>query len=160
MNTKKSLTIVSAIALVTSMLGLVACGDDSASDVVDEQSTLEITGAWSRTTPMKVTRGAVFMTITSPIDDELVAANVDASIAGSAEIHETQMTGAGEMAMHEVESISLPAGEAVALEPGGYHVMLMDLVAPLETGQEFDLVLTLAEAGDVTVEVVVADEAP
>lgn len=160
MNTKKSLIVVSAIALVTSILGLVACGDDSASDAVDEQSTLEITGAWSRTTPMKVTRGAVFMNITSPVADELIEATIDASIAGSAEIHETQMTGAGEMAMHEVESISLPAGEAVALEPGGYHVMLMDLVAPLETGQEFDLVLTLAKAGDVTVKVVVADEAP
>ena len=70
------------------------------------------------------------------------------------------MMGSGEMVMQEVESIAIPAGEAVELKPGGYHVMLIDLVAPLEIGQEFDVVLTFANAGEVTVTVVVADEAP
>ena len=70
------------------------------------------------------------------------------------------MSGPGEMVMQEVDSIAIPAGETVELKPGGYHIMLIDLAAPLEIGQEFDIVLTFANAGDVTVTVVVADEAP
>ena len=66
----------------------------------------------------------------------------------------------GEMVMREVEAIEIPAGEMVMLMPGGYHVMLIDLVAPLEIGQTFDVVLTFETAGDVTVTVEVRDEAP
>jgi copper(I)-binding protein len=72
----------------------------------------------------------------------------------------TMPMGSGEMVMQEVESIAIPAGETVELKPGGYHIMLIDLAAPLETGQEFDIVLTFANAGEVTVAVVVGDTAP
>ena len=68
--------------------------------------------------------------------------------------------GSGEMVMREVEAIEIPAGEMVMLMPGGYHVMLIDLVAPLEIGQTFDVVLTFETAGDVTVNVEVREEAP
>jgi copper(I)-binding protein len=50
----------------------------------------------------------------------------------------------GSMTMREVESIELPAGETVALEPGGFHVMLLDLVEPLEVGDTFEVTLTFA----------------
>ena len=66
----------------------------------------------------------------------------------------------GEMTMREVESIALPAGETVSLQPGGYHVMLLDLPAPLELGQTFTLELTFEKAGTVPVEVTVAEDAP
>ena len=61
----------------------------------------------------------------------------------------------GNMTMQEVDSIDLPAGEAVVFEPGGYHVMLLGLASPLEVGDTFDLTL-LFESGaseTVTVEV-------
>ena len=169
-------------------LGLTACGDDTetvaSAPPASETAGVEIVGAWARTSPMEVTLGAAYMTITSAVDDELTDVRVDPSIAATAEIHEmvmamssdttmamssdttmsmssdTTMMGSGEMVMQEVESIAIPAGEAVELKPGGYHVMLIDLVAPLEIGQEFDVVLTFANAGEVTVTVVVADEAP
>jgi copper(I)-binding protein len=50
----------------------------------------------------------------------------------------------GSMTMQEVESIDLPAGETVALEPGGFHIMLLDLVEPLEVGDTFEVTLTFA----------------
>ena len=90
-------------------------------------------------------------------------------IAASAEVHEvvpaegsdTSMPmGTGEMVMREVEAIEIPAGEMVMLMPGGYHVMLIDLVAPLEIGQTFDVVLAFENAGDVVVPVEVRDDAP
>lgn len=191
-NKKRITSTVSAIALAGLVLGSAACGDDAGSDSTTAPVTVEISDAWARTSPMEVTLGAAYMTITSPVDDRLTDVSVDPSIAGTAEIHEmvmamssetsnmmssetmsemssettgmmssdTTVAGSGEMVMQEVDSIAIPAGEPVQLKPGGYHIMLIDLVAPLETGRTFDIVLTFETAGRVTVPVVVADEAP
>ncbi len=183
-NNKRITSTVSAIALAGLVLGSAACGDDAGSDSTTAPVAVEISDAWARTSPMEVTLGAAYMTITSPVDDRLTDVSVDPSIAGTAEIHEmvmamssetmsemssettgmmssdTTVAGSGEMVMQEVDSIAIPAGEPVQLKPGGYHIMLIDLVAPLETGRTFDIVLTFETAGRVTVPVVVADEAP
>lgn len=64
----------------------------------------------------------------------------------------TDTTTGGEsmMTMREVASVAVPAGGTVAFAPGGYHVMLMGLVAPLQSGQTFEVTLTFAKAGTVT----------
>ena len=64
------------------------------------------------------------------------------------------------MTMQEVAAIALPAGETVSLEPGGLHVMLLDLPEPLEAGEEFELTLTLEDGEELVVGVEVRDEAP
>ena len=66
----------------------------------------------------------------------------------------------GAMVMQQVATIALPAGETVTLEPGGYHLMFIDLVAPLEVGQSFTVTLTFAEAGEREVTFEVRDSAP
>ncbi len=66
----------------------------------------------------------------------------------------------GVMQMREMTSLALPAGEAVALAPGGYHIMLVSLAAPLEIGQTFDVTLDFEDADDQVVTVEVLDEAP
>lgn len=73
---------------------------------------------------------------------------------------ETTAAGMGEMTMQPVDSVELPAGDTVVLEPGGYHIMLIDLVAPLETGQEIEVTLTFENAGERVVTVPVRDDAP
>lgn len=168
---------------------LVACGgDDSESDsapdtTMEMSSPIEITGAWARTSPMMASMGAAYMMIMSTDDDRLVAAAVDSSIADHAEVHEVVMAdgsdtsmgmdmgsdmgsdttmsmSSGEMVMREVEGIDIVAGEMLMMKPGGYHVMLIDLVAPLEIGQTFDVTLTFETAGDVIVPVEVREDAP
>ena len=70
-------------------------------------------------------------------------------------------TGEGAMVMQEVKGgLPIPAGKAVALEPGGYHVMLMELAKPLEEGSMFELTLTFESAGEKTVNVEVRTAAP
>ena len=64
------------------------------------------------------------------------------------------------MTMVPVDQIDLPAGEAVALKPGGYHVMLINLPQSLETGTSFDLTLDFENAADMTVNVTVRTDAP
>jgi copper(I)-binding protein len=65
------------------------------------------------------------------------------------------------MTMQEMTAgLPLPAGETVVLEPGSYHVMLIDLVEPLETGQEFELTLDFENADEMTIDVEVMESAP
>ncbi|MCP3856572.1 MAG: copper chaperone PCu(A)C [Actinomycetia bacterium] len=71
-----------------------------------------------------------------------------------------EMDMGGAMTMQEVASIPVAAGETVAFQPGGLHVMMLGLVEPLEVGDEFDITLTFANAGDVVVTVEVREEAP
>ena len=69
-------------------------------------------------------------------------------------------TDGGAMVMREIPALPLPAGEAVELAPGGYHVMLTDLANPLEVGETIDLTLTLASGAERTVTAEVRDTAP
>jgi copper(I)-binding protein len=67
----------------------------------------------------------------------------------------------GAMVMQEMPNgLALVGGETVVLEPGSYHVMLLDLAAPLVDGEQFDVTLDFAEADDVTIEVEVSETAP
>jgi copper(I)-binding protein len=70
------------------------------------------------------------------------------------------MAGMGEMTMQPVDTIDLPAGTAVSLKPGGYHIMLMNLAKPLEKGSSITLTLLLKTAGKLVIDLPVLDEAP
>ena len=83
-----------------------------------------------------------FMQLKSPADAVLVAASSPA--AKIVEIHEMKMEG-GMMKMNAVDRLALPAGKAIDLKPGGYHVMLMDLVKPLKDGDTVPLQLTFED---------------
>ncbi len=65
------------------------------------------------------------------------------------------------MTMRPIEGgLTVPAGGEVAFEPGGLHVMLLDLPEPLEEGETFDLTLTEDDGDEITVSVEVRSEAP
>jgi copper(I)-binding protein len=59
-----------------------------------------------------------------------------------------------------VDGLPLPAGETVTLEPGGYHIMLLDLAEPLEVGDEIEVTLDFENADDMNMTVEVAESAP
>jgi copper(I)-binding protein len=138
-------------------------------------SSVEVTGVWARTSPAMASAGAVYMQITSMEGDRLLGASVDASVAAVTEIHETVAAGGtgdgnsgmgedgdgmGMMTMRPVPWVDLPAGETVALEPGGLHVMLLGLVVPLQSGEAFQLRLTFEKAGEHSYRVLVRPSVP
>jgi len=88
--------------------------------------------AWVRATvPQQKATGA-FMQLTAAQDAKLVAGS--SPVAGVVEIHEMVMDN-NVMKMREVSGgLALPAGKAVDLKPGGYHVMLMDLKGQVKDG--------------------------
>lgn len=74
---------------------------------------------------------------------------------------DSEMGDMGAMVMQELtDGLDLKAGETVAFEPGGYHVMLLDIVEPFEVGDEIDVTLEFAKADSVTITVEVAESAP
>ncbi len=125
--------------------------DDETETTIVEAGDLQITGAFARAV---MDGGAAYLTVrnTGDEDDALVAASSD--VAEMVGLHETVTEGAM-MKMQAVEEIAVPAGGEAILEPGGYHVMLMQLKGPLEEGDTFDMTLTFAEAGTVDVAVAV-----
>jgi copper(I)-binding protein len=105
--------------------------------------TVEVSGAWVRATvPGQMGTGA-FMSLTAREGARLVG--VSSPVAGVAEVHEMKMEG-DIMKMRALPALELPAGQAVQLKPGGYHLMLMDLKQPLPKGGTVPLTLRFQDA--------------
>jgi len=104
------------------------------------QAQVKVDDPWVRATvaPQKSTGAFMQLTATKPV--KVVAAS--SPVAEMVEIHEMKMED-GVMKMRAVDALPLPAGQAVALKPGSYHVMMMGLKAPIKAGETVPLTLTV-----------------
>lgn len=157
------------MAVTALSLTLAACDDNGADEpAVVEQTTstapaitppspvVDALNATAYATAEGATTGAVFVTLTNPNPeaDKLTGAKTDK--APTVELHQSYVDEAdGTMQMRKVDSIDIPAGQSVALEPGGYHIMLMGLTAPLVEGETFTVTLMLENGGEVAVPVMI-----
>ena len=96
---------------------------------------------WVRGTVAQQKASGAFFQITSTAGGKL--ASVSSPAAGVVEIHEMSMDGSTMKMRALPKGLDLPAGRTVELKPGGYHVMLMDLKAPLKAGESVDLSLVV-----------------
>lgn len=137
---KRLLSAVLALLIATPALAceLVRIGD------------IEVDRAWSRATIGTDRPGVVYLTIRNAGSTDDVLTGVATPIAGTAMLHQTVVTD-GIASMPHVMSVPVPAGQTVALAPGGFHGMLMGLTGALAKGESFALTLTFAAAGEVTV---------
>jgi periplasmic copper chaperone A len=108
------------------------------------QAQVSIKDPWVRGTVAQQTATGLFAQITSAQGGKLVAGS--SPLAGVVEIHEMKMEGTT-MRMRAIPALDLPAGKAVELKPGGYHVMLMDLKQPLKAGDTVPVSLVIEGAG-------------
>ncbi len=121
---------------------------------------LHIDHPWALASPPGVPNGAAYLLVHNrgAAADRLLGA--DTPVAAKAEVHE-HVHQDGLMKMRKVEgSVAIPSGGELALQPGGYHLMLFGLKQPLEDGKRFPLTLHFEKAGDLQVEVAVQKEAP
>ncbi len=93
---------------------------------------------WVRGTVAQQKATGAFMQITSPADTTLVEAS--SPVAGAVEIHEMKMEN-NVMKMRAVKAVSVPAGKAIDLKPGGYHVMLLNLKQQVKEGDTVPVTL-------------------
>jgi hypothetical protein len=107
---------------------------------------VEVSDAWVRATGQGQKATGVFMNLTAKKATRLVG--VKADLTSSAEVHEMKMD-KDVMTMQAVKALDLPAGQTVALKPGSYHVMLMDLKAPVAEDSHVVLTLLFEDAAGV-----------
>lgn len=148
MNITRSLVMRAALGAVLAAY-LLAAPSARAEDV--KAGDLVITQAWSRATPGGAKIGGGYLTIenkgTAP--DRLIGGSSDA--AGKVQVHEMAMNN-GVMTMRPLEKgLSIQPGKTVKLAPGGLHLMLVDLKAPLKQGDKLPITLEFEKAGKVQV---------
>ena len=123
----------------------------------------QVSEAWARATVAPQRASGAFMQLRSAQGARLLGAS--SPQVGRIEIHEMRMEGST-MRMRALDALELPPGQTVALKPGGLHLMLFDLKAPLQAGSSLPLTLQLqgadgkAEAVQVRVSVQVGPMAP
>jgi copper(I)-binding protein len=143
-----SLRIVAGLALAVAAVAAHAHGYKLGAIAIDHP--------YARFTVAGQTAGGGFMTFENKGGaDRLLSAS--APVCERVEMHTMRMEG-DVMRMRQLEMIELPAGKTVELKPGGLHLMLVGLKAPLKVGERFPLKLKFAKAGELTVDVAV--EAP
>ncbi|MFN9726364.1 copper chaperone PCu(A)C [Acidovorax sp.] len=108
-----------------------------------QSAAVKVDGAWARASVQGQKATGAFMRLTAQDATRLVRAESPA--AGVTEVHEMKMEG-DVMKMRAVPALELPAGKTVELKPGGYHVMLMDLKAPLAKDTAVPLTLVFQDA--------------
>jgi copper(I)-binding protein len=102
-----------------------------------------------RATVGSMPSSAAYLSITNhgAMDDRLLA--VESSLARKTELHTMEVTN-GVMKMRQIDGgIAIPAGKTIELAPGGFHVMLIGLKAPLNGGQNYQITLVFEKAGKV-----------
>ena len=116
---------------------------------------IHVVHPWARATPPGAPTGAAYMTIANSgaVADRLVA--VSSPAAQRAEVHQMTMEGDIMRMRHLADGLEIAAGGEVALEPGGYHLMLIGLDAPLVEDTRVPLTLEFARAGTIEVELAV-----
>ena len=120
-------------------LGLLVC----VLACVPAWAQVKVDEPWARATVTGQKATGVFMKLTATQGSQLVG--VSSPVAGVAEVHEMKMDGSV-MQMRAIPALDLPANQAVELKPGSYHLMLMDLKAPLMMGSSVALTLTFKDA--------------
>jgi len=116
-----------------------------------QSATIKVEKPFARATAPGAAVGGGYATIrnTGAAADRLVGASSPA--AARMELHEMAMQG-NVMRMREVKGIEVPANGVAELKPGGYHLMFMELKAPLKQGTKVPVTLKFEKAGEVKVE--------
>lgn len=159
-STLRTRTTLAAV-VVTALAGFAACGDDADDSGESSNSStsaavaaqVSVSEPWARGTVGSTdpTMTAAFMLLDNPSDDDITLETVSSDVADRTELHE-MVRKDGDMVMQATDGgIVIEAGKDMLLQPGGYHVMLMDLKQELEPGEEFDITLGFSDGSSITV---------
>lgn len=136
-------------ALLASVLVLAGCS---------AQPAIETSDVWVKSSETSIPGGmtAVFGTLTNTTNQDIILTGGSTEVAGVVEVHEMAMIN-GEMKMQKLDGgLLIPAGKAVTLEPGGNHIMLMELSQGIEAGQQISVTLEFEGAKALTLDGIIA----
>lgn len=154
-STRMGKRVLPLLFSMLALVGLAACGGAKGAQI-------EIEGAWSRPSPKMAGAGAAYMTLKNSGSEADKLLSAESPAAEFVELHESFMDENQVMRMRPVEGgyIEVPAGGEAELKAGGLHIMLINLVEPLEDGATIQLTLNFEKAGEIEIEVPVGDGPP
>ena len=143
MRNRKHLIVIGLLCIASLLVA--ACVPASGGVVVKD--------AFARASPTGAETGGAFATIVNngQAADRLVSASSPA--AKTVELHETVDENGVMKMVHHPEGWEIPAGGTLELKPGGKHIMLIGLTAPLEAGKKIQVTLNFEKAGAQTIDV-------
>ncbi|MGL5007547.1 MAG: copper chaperone PCu(A)C [Plesiomonas sp.] len=118
-------------------------------------ANVSIAQPYARATVANANVSAVFLTLFNPESDTRKLVAISTPFAQKAEMHQSTTNAQGVMSMQAVEQITLPAKGTVILQPGGLHIMLLNLHQALPEGTTVPLILTFDNGQQAQVEAVV-----
>ena len=134
-----------AIAALVAALAVVACQSETRPVTVSDVRIGQPTGP----------NAALYLTASAEGQaDRLLGAETD--VARVVEIHESTTGDDGTVSMWPVDDVEIPPEGSLLLEPGGFHLMLVD-VERLEVGDVVEVTLMWETAGEMTVDAQVVD---
>jgi copper(I)-binding protein len=137
------------------VLLLVALTAAAHAGAVARLGPIEIDRPWARPTVGTARPGAAYVTLRNTGDQLEKLVDISTPVAAHSEVHEMTLEG-GVMKMGPAGPLEIPPGEEVRLEPGGKHIMLMQLQQPLQEGESVPITFTFREAGEITVNAPIA----
>ena len=112
---------------------------------------ITVSDHWTRAMPPAAAVGGGFMVITNAGSEPDRLVGLSTPRAGHGEVHEMKMDG-GVMKMRELaDGLEIPAGGSVTLEPGGYHVMFMNVEDGFKEGEMIPVTLIFEKAGELEI---------
>ncbi len=119
----------------------------------EKHEQLHVAHGWARESLGASPNGAVFVVIHNPTqqDDKLISLSTSAS--EKAELHTHKQSDSGVMSMVHISDLEITAGSHIEFKPGELHVMLVNLVKPLEPGMIIDVIFEFETSGEISVEI-------
>ena len=133
---------------------LAAAGLLSSSLYAGEASVLKIENAWVRALPPTQKVTAAYLEVSNPGSETVTITGGEADVAAEVQIHATREID-GYTRMERLQQLELPAGGSARLEPGGTHLMLMQLERMPVAGETVRLCLSLSAGEPVCTDAIV-----
>ncbi|WP_292835113.1 copper chaperone PCu(A)C [Microbacterium sp.] len=143
--TKKAAVMVAILtAAALTFTGCASTTPTAGEQTATEADAITIADAWVKSADSGMS--AAFGTLENASDADVTVSSAETAASAMVELHETVENDAGEMVMRPIDGgFVIPAGATLDLVPGGSHIMLMDLTAPLTAGDEVALTLTFSD---------------
>lgn len=137
-----------ALLLATTAALLVSLLSSSAED--GDHKALHVAHGWARASLGQSPNSVAYVTIHNPTEKADTVVAVSCGGAARCEIHNHVMEG-DIMKMRHQETLDVEPGAHVEFKPGGLHIMMFEVNAPLTAGEKTEITFTFKDAGDVTV---------
>lgn len=145
------------LALALTLGGLTACAGDGTTTAAPAPSAtaasaattagLTVKDPWIKAAETGMT--AAFGTLVNGGTTDIVVVSAATEVSPMMELHETTMVGGAMQMQPKQGGFTIPAGGEHALQPGGDHIMMMDLTKPVQAGDEIPVTLTLGDGSTV-----------